>query len=73
MNPDSATLDVPPSPLVRRVMSPLTRVLNPLISRVAGRRHMGMAALVYHTGRRSGRAYVTPTVLAGTGTSSSCR
>jgi deazaflavin-dependent oxidoreductase (nitroreductase family) len=61
MNPDSATLVVPPSALVRRVMGPLTTVLNPLIARVAGRRHMGMAALVYHTGRRSGRSYVTPT------------
>src|SRR3984893_6252403 len=61
MNPDSATLVVPPSALVRRVMGPLTRVLNPLIARVAGRRHIWMAALVYHTGRRSGRSYVTPT------------
>jgi deazaflavin-dependent oxidoreductase (nitroreductase family) len=35
-------------------------VLNPLIVRLAGRRHFRMAARLTHTGRRSGRTYLTP-------------
>ena len=46
--------------LVRLVMGPMTKVLNPLIRRLAGRRHFFMAGLVHHEGRRSGRHYVTP-------------
>jgi deazaflavin-dependent oxidoreductase (nitroreductase family) len=45
---------------VRIVMRPLTRPLNPLIGKAAGRRHFGMAAQIRHTGRRSGRSYMTP-------------
>ena len=45
---------------VRIVMRPMTIVLNPLIRRVAGRRHFGMAAQIRHQGRRSGRQFVTP-------------
>jgi deazaflavin-dependent oxidoreductase (nitroreductase family) len=60
----TATLDpLPvsrPSIFVRIAMGPMTRILNPLITRVAGRRHMNMAAQIHHRGRRSGRAYVTP-------------
>jgi hypothetical protein len=51
---------VPPSRFVRVVMRPLTRPLNPLIGKLAGRRHFGMAAQIRHTGRRSGRPYITP-------------
>jgi deazaflavin-dependent oxidoreductase (nitroreductase family) len=51
---------VPPSIQVRVVLRPLTKVLNPLIVRLAGRRHFGMAGAVSHVGRRSGRPYVTP-------------
>ena len=51
---------VRPSPLVRVVMGPMTRVLNPLVKKLAGRRHFMMAAQIHHVGRRSGRAYVTP-------------
>jgi deazaflavin-dependent oxidoreductase (nitroreductase family) len=51
---------VPPSRFVRIVMRPMTKPLNPLIRKFAGRRHFGMAALIRHTGRRSGRPYVTP-------------
>jgi deazaflavin-dependent oxidoreductase (nitroreductase family) len=51
---------VRPSPLVRVVMGPMTRVLNPLIKKLAGRRHFMMAAQIHHVGRRSGREYVTP-------------
>jgi deazaflavin-dependent oxidoreductase (nitroreductase family) len=55
-----ASLNVAPSRFVRTTIGPMTKVLNPLIRTVAGRRYMGMAALVYHTGRCSGREYVTP-------------
>lgn len=51
---------VRPSRFVRIVMKTMTRMLNPLIRRMAGRRHFNMAAQVYHLGRRSGREYVTP-------------
>jgi deazaflavin-dependent oxidoreductase (nitroreductase family) len=51
---------VPPSAQVRLVLRPMTKVLNPLILRLAGRRHFGMAAELSHVGRRSGRQYVTP-------------
>jgi deazaflavin-dependent oxidoreductase (nitroreductase family) len=58
---------VPPSLVVRIVMRPMTKVLNPLISKIAGRRHVRMAAQVRHVGRRSGRAYVTSTGARVTG------
>ena len=53
------TFSKPPA-FVRLVMGPMTRVLNPLIRRLAGRRHFHMAAQIVHRGRRSGRSYVTP-------------
>ena len=49
-----------PSWFVRVAMGPMTKVLNPAIRKLAGRRHFQMAALVRHTGRKSGRQYVTP-------------
>ena len=49
-----------PSAFVRIVMRPMTRVFNPFLGRLAGGRHMGMAAQIHHRGRRSGRTYVTP-------------
>jgi deazaflavin-dependent oxidoreductase (nitroreductase family) len=56
-----ATLEpVPPALVVRIVMRPMTKLLNPLIRKLAGRRHFRMAALVRHVGRRSGRPYLTP-------------
>ena len=51
---------VQPSPQVRAVLRPLVKVLNPLIVKLAGRRHFGMAAQITHVGRRSGKRYVTP-------------
>ena len=50
---------VAPSLVVRVVMRPMTKALNPLVSRMAGRRHFSMAAQLGHVGRRSGRSYVT--------------
>jgi deazaflavin-dependent oxidoreductase (nitroreductase family) len=51
---------VGPSLMVRVVMRPMTKVLNPLILKLAGRRHFRMAAQIRHVGRRSMRAYATP-------------
>ena len=51
---------VEPALIVKLVVRPLTRILNPLIVRLAGRRHFRMAAQIRHVGRRSGRSYVTP-------------
>jgi hypothetical protein len=51
---------VPPARFVRIVMRPMTKVLNPVVSMLAGRRHFRMAAQIRHVGRRSGRLYVTP-------------
>ena len=56
-----ATLEpVPPALVVRIAMRPMTKLLNPLIRKLAGRRHFRMAALVRHVGRRSGRSYLAP-------------
>jgi deazaflavin-dependent oxidoreductase (nitroreductase family) len=51
---------VGPSPIVKTVMRPMTKMLNPLIVKLAGRRHFRMAAQIRHVGRRSGRTYTTP-------------
>jgi len=44
-------------------MRPLTKRINPLIVRRAGRPGFTMAAQLRHVGRRSGRAYVTPVTI----------
>jgi deazaflavin-dependent oxidoreductase (nitroreductase family) len=41
-------------------MGPMTKVLNPVVIKLAGRPRFHMAAQLRHTGRRSGREYVTP-------------
>ena len=51
---------VGPSPIVETVMRPMTKLLNPLIVKLAGGRHFGLAAQIRHVGRRSGRTYTTP-------------
>jgi deazaflavin-dependent oxidoreductase (nitroreductase family) len=56
----AATVTVEPSRLVRVTFGPLTKMLNPAIVKLAGRRHVRFAARIRHTGRRSGRRYVTP-------------
>ncbi len=56
----SAPAPVAPARLVRIVIRPMTKVLNPVIVRLAGRRHFAMAAQIQHVGRRSGKVYVTP-------------
>lgn len=56
----SVPAPVAPSRFVQTVIRPMTNVLNPLIVKLAGRRHFGMAAQIQHVGRRSGNVYVTP-------------
>jgi deazaflavin-dependent oxidoreductase (nitroreductase family) len=51
---------VAPSLIVKVVLRPMTKMLNPLIRKLAGRPHFRMAAQIRHTGRRSGRPYMTP-------------
>jgi hypothetical protein len=60
MNTTHSTEIIRPTLFVRIVMRPMTRVLNPVIRKFAGKRHFGMAAQIHHVGRQSGRAYVTP-------------
>jgi deazaflavin-dependent oxidoreductase (nitroreductase family) len=43
-----------------RLFGWLTRLVNPLVLHVAGRRHFGTMAQLHHRGRVSGRAYVAP-------------
>ena len=52
-------ISVGPSLRVRVVMAPLTKLLNPIVATLAGRRHFPMAAQIHHIGRRSGTRYVT--------------
>lgn len=39
-----------------------SRLLNPLMAKLAGRRHVRLFAVLQHRGRRSGRVYKTPVV-----------
>ena len=54
---------VAPSLVVKIVMRPMTKVLNPLVRKLAGRPHFRMAAQVWHVGRRSARSYMTPVIV----------
>jgi deazaflavin-dependent oxidoreductase (nitroreductase family) len=56
----AALAPVAPAAIVRLLVRPLTTILNPLMVRLAGRRLFPMAQ-IHHVGRRSGKAYVTPT------------
>jgi deazaflavin-dependent oxidoreductase (nitroreductase family) len=56
----AALAPVAPAAIVRGLVRPLTKILNPLMTRLAGRRSFPMAQ-IHHVGRRSGKAYVTPT------------
>jgi hypothetical protein len=51
---------VRPSWFVAVIMGPPVKALNPVILKLAGRRHVRMAAQIRHVGRRSGRPYITP-------------
>lgn len=56
---ETPVISVGPSLRVRVVMTPLTKLLNPLVATLAGRRHFSMAAQIQHVGRRTGKPYVT--------------
>ena len=47
-------------PRTRRLIRSVARVVNPLVLRIAGRRHMPVLGIVHHAGRRTGRCYATP-------------
>ncbi len=47
-------------PRARRVIRAAARMVNPLVLRIAGRRHMPIVGIVHHRGRKSGREYATP-------------
>ena len=51
---------VRPSWLVRNIMRPLTKMLNPVSVKMAGRPGFRMAGRLHHVGRRSGACYITP-------------
>jgi deazaflavin-dependent oxidoreductase (nitroreductase family) len=57
----SRFVPVGPSVIVRLVLRPLTKLLNPLVGTLAGRRFVPLVARVHHVGRRSGKPYMTPT------------
>jgi deazaflavin-dependent oxidoreductase (nitroreductase family) len=52
---------VGPSLIVRLVLGPLTKLLNPLVGVLAGRRFVPLIARIQHVGRRTGKLYMTPT------------
>jgi deazaflavin-dependent oxidoreductase (nitroreductase family) len=57
------TGDIPPTRpprAVRMTIKPMSRILNPLVRKLAGKKHMAMAAQMHHTGRRTGRSFMTP-------------
>jgi deazaflavin-dependent oxidoreductase (nitroreductase family) len=47
-------------PRARRLIRSVARVVNPLVLRLAGRRHMPVLGILHHRGRRTGREYATP-------------
>lgn len=47
-------------PRTRRLIRAVARVVNPLVLRIAGRRHMPILGIVHHRGRKTGRLYATP-------------
>jgi deazaflavin-dependent oxidoreductase (nitroreductase family) len=47
-------------PRTRRLIRAVARLVNPLVLRIAGRRHMPILGVVQHRGRKTGRRYATP-------------
>ena len=47
-------------PRARRLIRSVARVVNPLVLRLAGRRHMPVLGILHHRGRRTGNEYATP-------------
>src|ERR1700730_3591076 len=53
-----AVTPIGPSIVVKLMVAPMSRMLNPLVGKLAGRRHFPMAQ-IHHVGRRRGNRYVT--------------
>src|SRR5690242_9130952 len=49
-----------PGPRTRRLIRSVARLVNPLVLRIAGRRHVPVIGIVHHRGRNTGRPYATP-------------
>ena len=47
-------------PRARRLIRSVARVVNPLVLRFAGGRHMPVLGILHHRGRKTGRLYATP-------------
>src|SRR6266536_6431369 len=47
-------------PRTRRIIRSAARLVNPLVLRIAGRRHMPVVGILHHRGRKTGRPYATP-------------
>ena len=47
-------------PRARRLIRAVARIVNPLVLRIAGRRHMPVLGILRHRGRKTGRHYATP-------------
>jgi deazaflavin-dependent oxidoreductase (nitroreductase family) len=47
-------------PRARRLIRSVARVVNPLVLRLAGRRHVLVLGVLHHRGRRTGTDYATP-------------
>ena len=47
-------------PRARRLIRSAARVVNPLVLRFAGARHLPVLGVLHHRGRRTGREYATP-------------
>lgn len=47
-------------PRTRAALRAVARVVNPVVTLIAGRRWMPILGILHHVGRRSGRAYATP-------------
>jgi deazaflavin-dependent oxidoreductase (nitroreductase family) len=47
-------------PRAQKLIRSIARVVNPLVLRLAGRRHLPVVGVIHHRGRRTGRQYATP-------------
>ena len=56
----TAGVQLATGPARRPVLGFLTRLLNPVILKLAGKRFVRAYAVIEHRGRRSGRVYATP-------------
>jgi deazaflavin-dependent oxidoreductase (nitroreductase family) len=47
-------------PRARRLIRSIARVVNPVVLRFAGGRHLPVLGVIHHSGRRTGQRYATP-------------